>query len=318
MKKLVLAIAVIASFASCEKQAQVEETGAIKVAPIVKTSTDGSVAKKGAVNRGDVPVYVSAINVNTNMAGRTTDTHFDIVDDGSGVDGFEITDVPLGTNVIAAITEPSAPVLRKFFQVSGADYSFGDGPSLTEDQRGLVLSEVVKTLNAAGAHYTQNNIPPYAIYTGSTTVDLVEGLEITAPINMDTQYGRTYFSIATENAADMNDYTVKIRATFYDVDGNQVYSNPVTYASGTQLAIGIWSDEKSVGGSTIKLDFEWYADVDLNTVLNSKSVTLNVNAKEDAYVAINLKRSTFVLEKMGLNFAFDPIVVVDDEIKDID
>ena len=317
MKKLVLAIAVIAAFASCEKQAKVEETGAIKVAPIVQTTTDSSVGKKGAVNRGNVPVYVSAINVNTNMAGRTTDTHFDIVDDASGVDGFEITDVPLGTNVITAVTEPAAVTLRRMFQASGQDFDFEDGEFTTEEQRGWALSQVVKIANAAGAHYTQDRIPPYAIYTGSTTVSLVEDMEITAPINMDTQYGRTFFSIAAENIADMNDYTVKIRATFFDAEGNQVYSNPITYAGGGQRIIGIWSDELSIQGATMVITFDWYADVDLDTVLNSKSVTLNVNAKEDAYVAINLKRSTFVLETMGLDFAFDPIVVVDDVFIDI-
>ena len=305
MKKLILAISVIAAFASCEKQTAKVETGMIKVTPMVEKVNDNSIGKKDAVNRGTVPVYVSAINVNTNMDGRTTDTHFDIVDDGSGVDAFVLEDVPLGYNTIAAVTEPNAPVLRHFFRGNG----FGvDGDALNENSIvWTILDAAVKRFHDDAAEYTQDNIPPYAIYNGSATTTLIDGVEANVAINMDTEYARSVFSVQAEKGFDLAHYTVVVVADFKQMDGNVVYHNVVNYASGAQAVYGIWSDEDSKGACYIDLNFKWYADEDLSTVLNEKTATIPLTAKVDMYTRITLNRSSFVMENVGLTFDFDTI-----------
>ena len=313
MKKLVLAIAVVAAFASCEKQAEQVETGMLSITPLVE-GTSNVDKKSGDVERGTTPVYVSSIDVNTNMNGLTTDTHFNIVEDGTvgAKSGYVIEDVPLGTNTISAVTSPADGItLRRMFQTSSSSITL---PDWTQN---AVLGRLAAIAIDHGydgfKNYTQDNIPPYAIYTGSVSTLLVDDNVANVNIPMDTEFGRSLFSIGAENAYDLANYNVTIRAKYYDANGTVVYNHQVIIDKGLTATIGMWSDELSVEGAKIEFAMEWRADGAAD-VLKTATATINVHAKSDMYTKIVLKRSTFVVEQTGLTFSYEPIVSGDEDI----
>ncbi|MCK5788555.1 MAG: hypothetical protein KAH32_06130 [Chlamydiia bacterium] len=314
MKKLVLAIAVVASFASCEKQAKQVETGMLSITPLVE-GTNNVDKKSGDVERGTTPVYVSGIEVTTNMNGLTTDNHFNIVEDGApgAASGYVIEDVPLGMNTISAVTNPADDVrTRRVFFTTSSDAHHAALWNASEAW-GAIVAEAVKLGYWWANKYNVDNVPPYAIYEGSTTALLVDDEVADVHLDMDTDYGRSIYSIGFENVYDLNAYNVEISSKFYDKNDNEVYNHQVVIDRGNQATMGLWSDELSVEGAYIKLELQWRAD-GASDVLKSAEVIIPIRAKKDMYSKIVINRTSFVVEQTGLTFSYDPIVPGDEDI----
>jgi len=317
MKKLLLSVAVLATvFTSCEKEAEVVKTGTLQFNAQTEIKSVGK--KSGNVERGTTPVYISSIDVKTNMNGRKTENHFNIVEDSTAgaASNFIIEDVPLGQNVISAVTNPAEDItLRRMFQTSSVT---PPAHWRLNEYMGHLAAVAIDNGYEGFKNYTQGNIPPYAIYTGTAHALLVDDEVANVNIPMDTKYGRSLYSIGAENVYDLAHFNVTIRAKYFDADGNEVYNHQVRIDKGLTATIGMWSDELSTEGAKIVFTMEWRSDdpdnIGLDTVLNTETATINIHAKSDMYTKIILKRSTFVVEETGLTFDFEPIVTGDEDI----
>ncbi|MCK5789107.1 MAG: hypothetical protein KAH32_08910, partial [Chlamydiia bacterium] len=299
-------------FTSCEKEAKVGKTGSIKVTPMVESTLDANMGKKGTVERGTTPVYVSGITVDTKMGSRNTHTEFDIVENGTegAASGFIIDDVPLGLNTITAVTSPAEDVKLSLVFKGFGKYETPDWSD--PEAQGAEITRLLRAAYKGTANSYNDNIPPYAIYTGSTTATISDMVETDVNIDMDTRYGRLIFCVYPENAYDLADYNVMITADFFDKNDEVVYHNQVLYDAAGQSVTGVWSDENAVHGAKIVLKFQWRADGN-GEVLKEESVTMKMAKKQDKFVKIGLMRSSFVMEESGLSFIFDPIVSTDDD-----
>lgn len=292
----VLTVATVLTSCTKDKVAVTNKVSSIELTPNVLEPSGKN------VNRNTIPLYVSSIEVETDMNGLTTSTDFDLVKDG-GSEGFIINDVPLGTNTITATTAPAEDItLRRVFFSTGTKVMNWD----VNEVLGRIAAELVENGYYWSNRYNVENIPPYAVYTGETTALLVDGEVADIKLDMDTNYGRSIYSIGVENTYDLANYNVDIRSKFYDAEGTEVYNHQVILDNGNSTVMGLWSDELSVEGAKIEVTFIWRADGSKD-VVNTKSIIIPIKAKEDTYTKIVLNRSTFVVEETGLTFSFKPI-----------
>jgi len=226
------------------------------------------------VNRGDIPVAVKEINVTSESVstGIDREASYNLVDDGSGVDGFIISDVPLGENNFVATTTAVAK---------------GEYKSKRVNLKNTTVQAELDVLKAK---------TPYAVYEGTNDNVDITGVNDFVSLDMNTVNGRRITggkldeSIRDEYTWRVVVHTLNRSPEVYDLKGNQ---GMTTY----------WSASDAVEGEVITFLVDLYSKATGEKVysttleqdiLASTGVTSNYTVFADRVEA----------ETVGLNFTF--------------
>lgn len=333
MKKLVLSIAIIAGFASCEKKAEVLGTGSLNINAIVDANSTDEVGKKAVVsgvNRGEtIPVYVGDITVETTSAGGATSTTFELEGDGTGVTGeMNIPGLPIGVTQLTATT---APVLR---QEENGDYEVpfylrkSDAlwtPGGTSDlhiqwaTQGNVLERIRQwTAAQFKVDYEKTAFPIYAKYYNakdiSATVVYNEPADISIP--MTTDYGRLMVTFVNEAVWDGTSADHIAEAYSIRVTAN-TSANPTKIAQEAyttdEILYSYWSNSESVDGAKIFYTIEWL-EKDSDVVLRTEQLDLSIEALQSKWVNVIIMNDSYRTDEQALLFEFADIVEVNEDI----
>lgn len=239
MKKLlVLLMGLSLALTSCDKSEtniyldEEQEKGAtVIIAPQASSSsgTSGRVTNSSTpVDRDNMFVWIDEITVvaqdsqSTNY-GKT----FELVDDGSGADGFYLEDVP--TNEVID------------FSASSTSKEDGAGKFLTSTGNPNNLDGFVSRM-------------PFAEYaTDAPVSQYVENGDNVVSLQMNTQHGRLISSFQLDDDIQYNNPSNN-NLPMYKLVVNR--GNESAYATGPSGVVAYWNDANSVGGVTQTFDIE--------------------------------------------------------------
>lgn len=239
MKKLlVLLMGLSLALTSCDKSEtniyldEEQEKGAtVIIAPQASSSsgTSGRVTNSSTpVDRENMFVWIDEITVvaqdsqSTNY-GKT----FELVDDGSGADGFYLEDVP--TNEVID------------FSASSTSKEDGAGKFLTSTGNPNNLDGFVSRM-------------PFAEYaTDAPVSQYVENGDNVVSLQMNTQHGRLISSFQLDDDIQYNNPSNN-NLPMYKLVVNR--GNESAYATGPSGVVSYWNDANSVGGVTQTFDIE--------------------------------------------------------------
>lgn len=226
------------------------------------------------VNRGDIPVAVKQINVTSESVstGIDREASYNLVDDGSGVDGFIISDVPLGENNFVATTTAVSKGLYKSKKVN------------------LKKTTIQAELDSLKLK------TPYAVYEGSNSNVNITGVNDFISLDMNTVNGRriTGGKLA-ESIRDEYTWQVVVH-TFNRFP--QVYN-----LKGTQGMTTYWSASDAVEGDKITFLVEVYSKATGNKVYSTKLVQ-DIVASTGVTSNYTVYADRVEAETVGLNFVF--------------
>jgi len=275
MKKLLLVLVLALVFTSCEREKVVVIIEAQQKADVrLNVKASNNTASKTDVNRDDIPVVVSQIDVTveSSVTGIVLNELFKIVDDGSGEDGFVINEVPLGDNTFDAFTDTDVDGIYENTKSNGNNNTLSEKLSLLREST------------------------PYAIYTGNALAD-IDGDNDFVEIQMNTQNGRLLTGVEmAEEIQDDYKYVVTISTT----------SNPeevLNMPSGKRF-INEWSNEDSVEGASLIIQFNIYSKVNGALAFASEEFQIDVKASTGITTIFTLSADSVQQETLGLNFAF--------------
>lgn len=226
------------------------------------------------VNRGDIPVAVKEINVTSESVstGIDREASYNLVDDGSGVDGFVISDVPLGENNFVATTT-----------------------AVAKDEYESKKVNLKKTTVQAELDSLKLKTP-YAVYEGSNSNVDITGVNDFVSLDMNTVNGRriTGGKLA-ESIRDEYTWQVVVH-TFNRFP--EVYN-----LKGTQGMTTYWSASDAVEGDKITFLVEVYSKA---TGVKVYSTTLEQDVIASTGVTSNytVYADRVESESVGLNFTF--------------
>ena len=239
MKKVLVLLGLSLALTSCDKSEtniylddELEEVGAtVIIAPQASSSsgTAGRVTTSDtSVDRDGMFVWIETITVvaqdseSTNY-GKT----FELVDDGSGADGFYLEDVP--TN--------------EFIDFSASSTS-------KEDGAGKFLTSTGNPNNLDGFVGRM----PFAEYaTDSPVSQYVENGDNLVSLQMNTEHGRLISSFQLDSDIQYNNPSNN-NLPMYKLVVNR--GNESAYATGLSGVVSYWNDSNSVGGVTQTFDIE--------------------------------------------------------------
>jgi len=239
MKKVLVLLGLSLALTSCDKSEtniylddELEEVGAtVIIAPQASSSsgTAGRVTTSDtSVDRDGMFVWIETITVvaqdseSTNY-GKT----FELVDDGSGADGFYLEDVP--TNEVID------------FSASSTSKEDGAGKFLTSTGNPNNLDGFVGRM-------------PFAEYaTDSTVSQYVENGDNLVSLQMNTEHGRLISSFQLDSDIQYNNPSNN-NLPMYKLVVNR--GNESAYATGPSGVVAYWNDTNSVGGVTQTFDIE--------------------------------------------------------------
>jgi len=229
---------------------------------------------KSDVNRGDIPVTVKEINVTSESVstGIDREASYNLVDDGSGVDGFIISDVPLGENNFVATTTAVAKEEYKSKKVN------------------LKNTTVQAELDALKLK------TPYAVYEGSNDNVDITGVNDFVSLDMTTVNGRRITggkldeSIRDEYTWQVVVHTFNRFPEVYDLKGTQ---GMTTY----------WSASDAVEGDKITFLVEVYSKATGEKVYSTK-LEQDVIASTGVTSNYTVYADRVEAETVGLNFTF--------------
>jgi len=239
MKKVLVLLGLSLALTSCDKSEtniylddELEEVGAtVIIAPQASSSsgTAGRVTTSDtSVDRDGMFVWIETITVvaqdseSTNY-GKT----FELVDDGSGADGFYLEDVP--TNEVID------------FSASSTSKEDGAGKFLTSTGNPNNLDGFVGRM-------------PFAEYaTDSPVSQYVENGDNLVSLQMNTEHGRLISSFQLDSDIQYNNPSNN-NLPMYKLVVNR--GNESAYATGPSGVVAYWNDANSVGGVTQTFDIE--------------------------------------------------------------
>lgn len=275
MKKLLLVLVLALVFTSCEREKVVVIIEAQQKADVrLNVKASNNTASKTDVNRDDIPVVVSQIDVTveSSVTGIVLNELFKIVDDGSGEDGFVINEVPLGDNIFDAFTDTDVDGIYENTKSNGNNNTLSEKLSLLREST------------------------PYAIYTGNALAD-IDGDNDFVEIQMNTQNGRLLTGVEmAEEIQDDYKYVVTISTT----------SNPeeVLNMPSSKRFINEWSNEDSVEGASLIIQFNIYSKVNGALAFASEEFQIDVKASTGITTIFTLSADSVQQETLGLNFVF--------------
>ena len=275
MKKLLLVLVLALGLTSCEKEKVVVIIEAQQKADVrLNVKASSNTASRNDVNRGDIPVMVSdiGIRVESIVTGITLNELFNIVDDGSGEDGFVIEDVSLGNNTFYASTDTDVD------EVYNSKTNGGNNNTLSEK-----LSQFRESI-------------PFVLYTGNALSN-IDGDNDFVEIQMNTQNGRLLTGVEmVEEIQDDYYYTVTISTTnnaeeVINVGGSKNFTNE-------------WSDYYSVEGASLTIQFNIYSKLNDALSFTSEEFQIDVKASKGITTIFTLSADSVQQETLGLNFVF--------------
>ncbi len=239
-----------------------------------------SVQGKTNVNRDDIPATVESIDVvaQSLLTPIVREETYTLVDDGSGEDGFIISQVALGENDFLATTNTIANPL---FSVS----KFNINSTSEEDK----LAE--NKLNV-----------PYAIYNGSALNEDVTGVNDFITIPMTTENGRINTVIRMDESI-RNDYTLEL--VTYTFNNSPV----VKSVTGNKSISVYWSADDSTDGDVIYYQLKLIADNGF--VAYEVTETQEVIASTGINTLYTVYADNVQAESVGFNFSFQTWTEVD-------
>ena len=224
------------------------------------------------VNRGDVPVWVEAIQVAVSSDVTTEDIfqEFNLVDDGSGVDSFIVEDVPLGGNEFLATTTTST----------------------VSRHESLLLNKNSDVSDAIQSEVDEN---PYVIYNGSTSQNIVSGGN-NVDISMVTEFGRRITVIELEDGLE-SDYYFEVTTSYNgsDIDTKE--------AKNGKKVLVYWSGDDSVAGETQEHSVSVYKKSN-DALVNSFVMTEVIEASTSISSKWTIYADTILNEEQGLGFVW--------------
>ena len=224
------------------------------------------------VNRGDVPVWVEAIQVTVSSDVTTEDIfqEFNLVDDGSGVDSFIVEDVPLGGNEFLATTTTST----------------------VSRHESLLLNKNSDVSDAIQSEVDEN---PYVIYNGSTSQNIVSGGN-NVEISMVTEFGRRITVIELEDGLE-SDYYFEVTTSYNgsDIDTKE--------AKNGKKVLVYWSGDDSVAGETQEHSVSVYKKSN-DALVNSFVMTEVIEASTSISSKWTIYADTILNEEQGLGFVW--------------
>lgn len=226
------------------------------------------------VNRGDIPVAVKEINVTSESVstGIDREASYNLVDDGSGADGFVISDVPLGENNFVATTTAVSKGRYKSYKVK------------------LKNSTVQEKLDLLKAD------TPYAVYEGVNSGVDITGVNDFVALDMTTVNGRRITGgKLDESIRDEYTWSVIVSTT------NRV---PKTYnLGGREGMVTYWSASDSVDGESITFDVTVYSKAN-GAVVYTTTLTQNIIPSTGVTSNYTVYADRVEAETVGLNFTF--------------
>ena len=224
------------------------------------------------VNRGDVPVWVEAIQVTVSSDVTTEDIfqEFNLVDDGSGVDSFIVEDVPLGGNEFLATTTTST----------------------VSRHESLLLNKNSDVTEAIQSEVDEN---PYVIYNGSTSQNIVSGGN-NVEISMVTEFGRRITVIELEDGLE-SDYYFEVTTSYNgsDIDTKE--------AKNGKKVLVYWSGDDSVAGEAQEHSVRVYKKSN-DALVNSFVMTEVIEASTSVSSKWTIYADTILNEEQGLGFVW--------------
>lgn len=280
MKKISILLSITLTFlTSCHKDEHTHD--------IVFPTTDARLnvttpQQRTVTNRGTIPATVEFIDVvvTSNVTPIEVEAGFELVDDGSGVDGFVVTGVALGSNDFNATTTTVATG-----SISANQFAMGN---LTAQEK---LDE-------------QKDEIPYALYTGQVLAQNITGVNDFITIPMTTQNGRLNTVIQMEESIQDDYYYEVILLTS---EGEVLYYYPTNSSKGVSI---YWSDEDSVDGAQLGITINVFT-TDGTFVFDSLTV-LTIAASTGQNTIFTINATDVEAESVGLNFSFQEWIETQD------
>lgn len=227
------------------------------------------------VNRGDIPVAVKQINVTSESVSTGIDREatYNLVDDGSGANGFIISDVPLGENNFTATTTAVASNLWRVNQF--ATNSFTAQEKLDDNKANT----------------------PYAVYNGNVGGANITGENDFITMPMTTENGRLNTVVILEESL-RKDYYLQVAS----IVSNGSPVKVITASNGKKGISLYWSSEDSVAGENQGITINvFHKD---GTFINGETVILTVQASTGLNTIYTVYRDHIYAETAGFNFTF--------------
>ena len=276
MKKLVLVLGLSLAFVSCDKSethihipSDKERGATVRLTP--QASSSSGTAGRTAVDRDGMFVWIDNITViaqdseSTNY-GKT----FELVDDGSGEDGFYLEDVP--TNEVID------------FSASSTSKEDGSGKFLTSTGNPNNLDGFVSRM-------------PFAEYaTDSPVSQYVENGDNVVSLQMNTQHGRLISSFQLDSNIQYNNPNNNNLPMYKLVVKRGSQS---AYSTGLSGVVAYWNDANSTDGVTQVFDVE-IQNYETGVVVYTRTIN-------ETFVASTSTTNKYVV---GLGFVEDSTVEV--------
>lgn len=341
MKKLVLAIAVVAGFASCEKQAQVEEKGSLKLKATVEETTIGK--KGGVVSDAGIPIYVKGVDVTvTGPGGYAVSENFMYAADGT--DAMVVDGVALGVNNVVAKSIPVDNAFpHTFMEAHTNDWSnwAADASDLLpwimdfQDLRAFMGTWGGGDLDAAraskfisfivgSARDQEKGSPVYAVYEGTGT-GVVKNLDEAAKpleVAMTTNNGRQMVSFIVSDLAMLDLYDIEINGVcetspLVQVEGRYHTTTSVDgfvqLDANTPFAVSYWSNENAVDGASTTYTIN-IKETGTNVVLRTDVVKVTVKAGVSMWTNIVINETAFFVDNQPLSITYVPLLEEDEDV----
>lgn len=323
MKKVLLFAAVVAMMLSaCQKD---EEVGGVKTTDVHFNVVDGlsdTGLKGGDINRGDIPVTVTAMELKAESVHPDVIDQYNIVDDGSGGEKPVLENVWYGTNVFKATTTAVTPPIpttgdHKIF-FGNVTYPSG---VYKEVVPGLVAFTDVRPggswSSSEMAQELRTNVVPYVEFSGESAPVVIDDAYAANPtsinIPMSTIYGQLIVTFEFESGAGIQNYHARL---FYQMPTNEagldyeylkIRNNwDRFFTSENNLGTIYWSNADATAGKCLPVAVEIYSyeggnyvpvkwivlDIEHTKIIGGVSKWLNVVVKADAIQA-DLQMFTF-------------------------
>lgn len=303
MKKLSLFIAVLAmvSFNACEETKISADTleGNLKLKTIVETGENNL---KSQINRGQVPVYISGLDIDVKDVSGGVLNHEDVqyVDNGGGneilIEGVNIVNAAKIEATSLPVNDCNLPV--KFFTLP--DQNLVD---ITGSETGrLALLDHIAGLY--DGNWTNADLVPYAEYYGEQTFSMIAGANNETTVTLDTNNGRDFGTIVNNSV-----YTVIVKMHVVNQSGMGIVNDlEYTFAPNSTEAIGYyWGNQYATALTTgIRFDFTW-KDAYGVVVKTDYSWGIIDMAKESYWSRISVTNSGIEDETLSTIFKFEEI-----------
>jgi hypothetical protein len=277
MKKLsVLVLGFSALLASCstEENIYIDSRPVTDVRVKAKAAANEVGVSSRSVNRGDIPVTVKDITVNSisQLSSIERNQLFTLVEDGSGSDDIIMNDVPLGENDFSATTTASG----------------NNRYSLQLVSRGTDIDEYLEG---------KKLITPYVVYNGSTESAYIDGEDDFVSIDMSTLNGRRISMVELDDSIKDEYYYKVVMST----ENNPTLTETVT--NGKKRVVSVWSNSSSVDGAWITFDLTLYSNIN-DEIVNTYSVTKTIEASKGITSRYTIYENTVQSEQVGFGFVW--------------